>query len=186
MIDQEEVQILIQRSQCQDTVAFAQLVSSYQMLVYRVAFRMLCDEEEAKDVVQDTFVKVWLSLKSYNPSFRFSTWVYKITCNICYDRLRAKQKAGFNRELTDSDLHIASEEDIESEVANKELGELILRFTNELTPKQKLVFVLREIEGREISEIELITGLSPEKIKSNLYLARKHIREKINKINANL
>ncbi len=186
MRDQEQIQALIHRSKHNDTAAFAVLVSEHQMLVFRLAFRLLCDEEEAKDVVQETFIKIWLSLKSYNPSFLFSTWIYRIACNICYDRLRSNQRTLFRGELTEYEMRIASEEDIESSLANKELSEMILRFTDELTPKQKLVFVLREVEEREISEIETITGLSPEKIKSNLYLARKSIREKLNKSNSNV
>ncbi len=186
MIDPAEIQQLVRQSQHQDTAAFARLVSSHQPLVYRLAFRMLCDEEEAKDVTQDTFVKAWLALDRYNPSYRFSTWIYKIACNLCYDRLRTGQRTWNSRQLTDNDLYIASDEDIESTLSNKELGQLILRFTDELTPKQRLVFVLRDIEERELPEIALITGLSPEKIKSNLYLARKNIREKINQINADI
>ncbi len=186
MTDPEEIQRLIQQSQHGETSAFARLVARHQSLVYRLAFRMLCDEEEAKDITQETFVKVWLSLHTYKPSFRFSTWIYKIACNLCYDRLRSGQRASHHRPLTDPDLHIASDEDIELTLHNKELGQLILRFTDELTPKQRLVFVLRDVEDRDLSEIELITGLSPEKIKSNLYLARKNIREKITQIHADL
>ena len=156
MMNQEKIQELVSRSQQDDKRAFALLVSEFQPLVFRLAFRLLCDEEEARDITQETFVKVWLSLKTYNQKNRLSTWLYKITCNTCYDR------------------------------SNKQLKELILRYTNELSPQQKLVFTLRDVEELEVAEVQIITGLSPEKIKSTLYLARKNIRNKMNQIDPDL
>lgn len=66
-MNQEKVQELVNRSQQEDRTAFALLVSEYQSLVFGLAFRLLCNEDEAKDITQETFVKVWLSLKTYNP-----------------------------------------------------------------------------------------------------------------------
>lgn len=65
---------------------------------------------------------------------------------------------------------------------NKEVAEIITRITQNLSPKQRLVFTLKELEGLEVEEISVITHLSPEKIKSNLYLAKKFIRQEFNKI----
>ncbi|MBK7099259.1 MAG: hypothetical protein IPH58_14120 [Sphingobacteriales bacterium] len=65
---------------------------------------------------------------------------------------------------------------------NKEVAEIITRITQNLSPKQRLVFTLKELEGLEVEEISAITHLSPEKIKSNLYLAKKFIRQQFNKI----
>ena len=184
MMNEKEIQVFIDKSKEQDTTAFAVLVAEYQPLVFRLAFRLLCNEEEARDMVQETFVKVWLNLDKYNREYRFSTWIYKIAGNICYDRLRSLQHSPLGSMQEDSLTNISqsSEENIEQSLINKELIELILRYTQELTPKQKLVFTLREIEGLEVSEVETITGMSAEKIKSNLYQARKQIRIKINQM----
>ena len=118
----------------------------------------------------------------YNREYRFSTWIYTIAGNVCYDRLRSLQHSpsGSMQGISLANIRLSSGEDMEQSLINKELKELILRFTHELTPKQKLVFTLREIEGLEVSEVEAITGMSAEKIKSNLYQARKQIRIKIN------
>ena len=91
MMNEEEIQVLIDKSKKQDMTAFALLVTEYRQLVFRLAFRLLCNEEEARDMVQETFIKVWLNLDKYNREYRFSTWLYKITGNICYDRLRFLQ-----------------------------------------------------------------------------------------------
>lgn len=188
MMNEREIQVLIDKCKKQDTTAFAALVAEYRQLVFRLAFRLLCDEEEARDMVQETFVKVWLSLDKYNREYRFSTWIYTIAGNVCYDRLRSLQHSpsGSMQGVSLANISLSSGEDMEQSLINKELKELILRFTHELTPKQKLVFTLREIEGLEVSEVEAITGMSAEKIKSNLYQARKQIRIKINLMENNL
>ena len=169
---------LVELSKQNDTKAFRELVAEYQPLIFRLAFRLLCDEDEAKDIVQDTFVKVWLNLDKYKNQFRFSTWIYKIACNLCYDRLRAKKHLQNNIEIPEQ----ISGENIELSVINKELGELIIGMACDLSPKQKLVFTLRDIECLEIYEVTVITSLSAAKIKSNLYLARQYIRNRINEI----
>lgn len=185
MMDQDQIHHLIDKSRQKDTQAFALLVTEFQEMVFRLAFRLLCDENEAKDIVQDTFVKVWLSIHKYDDSCRFSTWIYKITSNTCYDRLRSLQHLPSSYPA-DMNPHIASEEDIEESIVNKELKDLILHFTEELTPKQKLVFTLRDLEELEVAEVITITGMSADKIKHNLYQARKQIRFKLNQIESGL
>lgn len=66
MMEQERIQVLVDKSRQEDTAAFALLVSEFQPLVFRLAFRLLCNEDEARDMVQETFVKVWLSLGQYS------------------------------------------------------------------------------------------------------------------------
>lgn len=183
MIHEEQIKTIIQRCQRNDYSAFALLVEQYRDMIFRLVFRMICDEEEAKDITQDVFVKIWLSLDSYNGDYRFSTWIYRIACNACYDFLRSQRhiQASSFVDLSDSDVKLSSGEDIEQVLDNKALVELILRYTEELTPKQKMVFMLRDVEELEVKEVQEITGLSAEKIKSNLYQARKQIRLKMEK-----
>lgn len=184
-MNQEQIQVLVDKAdQEKDPAAFAQLVSGHQELVFRLAFRLLCNESEARDMVQETFLKVWLSLDKYDRGCRFSTWIYKIASNTCYDRLRVLQHTPtfYSSSFTSAELDHKADTDIEQSLVNENLKELILRFTSDLTPRQKLVFTLRDIEGLDVAEVETITGLSAGKIKSNLYQARKQIREKINQI----
>ena len=181
-MEQKEIQALVERSRKQDASAFALLVAEYQTFVFRLAFRLLCNEEEARDMVQETFLRVWLSLDKYRPEFRFAT---RVACNICYDRLRVLQHspAGALSDIAFSELPILSDDNVEAVLVNRELKAHILYFMQQLTPKQKLVFTLRDIEELEIKEIEIITGLTSIQIKTNLYLARKSIRKKLNEIN---
>ena len=153
MMDQKKIQELISRSQQEDAVAFSLLVSTFQPLVFRLAFRLLCDEDEAKDMVQETFVKVWLALGKYNGECRFSTWLYKITCNTCYDRLRSLHHSPLDNEADYSvSANISSDDNVELAVVNKQLRELILRYTDELSPRQRLIFTLRDIEELDVPD----------------------------------
>lgn len=183
MMDQEEIQKLIKSGKKEEKKIFAIVVAEFQPLVFRVAFRLLCDENEAKDAVQETFIKAWLSLERYDPTYKFSTWLYKIACNTCYDRLRSFRRFSAEPGAFSSEAaHIPSDDDMEASFSNRQLKELILRYTGELPPQQRQIFILRDVEELDVPEVQAITGLSPERIKSNLYLARKNIRKKMNKI----
>jgi RNA polymerase sigma-70 factor (ECF subfamily) len=175
---------LIERCRRGDANAFRKLVDNYQGMVYVFAFRMLCHEEDAKDVVQETFIKVWRNLGKYNAALKFTTWLYKITANCCYDHLRKGKQRKQHVEI-DQVKHACEQmlqSNVEQKIINEDLAAVIGLLTHELTPKQKLVFTLKELEGFEVNEISAITNLSPEKIKSNLYLARKNIREQLEKM----
>jgi RNA polymerase sigma-70 factor (ECF subfamily) len=87
-MEQDKIYELIIHSKQGDAKAFGKLVVEFQPLVFQLSFRLLCSEEEAKDMVQEVFIKLWLQLGKYNTCYKFSTWIYKITCNMCYDRLR--------------------------------------------------------------------------------------------------
>lgn len=176
---QEQIQILIERSRSGDKKAFEKLVAEFQAAVFRLAFHLLCDEDDAKDMVQETFIRVWLNLDKYHIQYSFATWIYTIACNLCYDLLRTTK---YRFERLREEYHPISSDNVEQAVINKDLKSLIVLFTQQLTPKQKLVFTLSEIEEMNVEEIETITRLSPAKIKSNLYLAKKQIKEKINQI----
>jgi len=178
-MDKSILNDLIISSKRNDDNAFRKIVEEYQAMVYSLAFRILCNEEEAKDIVQETFIKVWINLSCYKLDKKFSTWVYAIASNLCLDRLRSSKHRHQTKFVDETLNNLISSEDIEQTFINSELGAIILRLTNELTPKQKIVFTLRYLEELEIEEIVEITHLSPNKIKSNLFLARQAIRKKL-------
>jgi RNA polymerase sigma-70 factor (ECF subfamily) len=156
--------------------AFGWLFDRYHRMVYTLAFRLLYDEEEAKDATQETFVKVWQQISRYLPAWKFSTWVCKIACNVCYDKLRSRRKVA---SVDASTCRLCAQVDYDDLLDNRTLKELLLKTTEGLSPKQKLVFTLSELEGLEADEIAKITNLSRAKIKSNLYLARQYIKTKL-------
>jgi RNA polymerase sigma-70 factor, ECF subfamily len=184
-MDQQTVKKLINHCLEGDTDAFRNLVEAHQKFVYSAAFRLLCNDFDSEEIVQETFIRVWKNLNRFNNEMRFTTWLYKIAINLCYDRIKATNrfhnKIQFDMESSVI-LNQPSIENIEASVINGELAEIIRFLTNELTPKQKLVFTLTELENLTVEEITTITGLSPQKIKSNLYCAKQNIKEKLIKI----
>lgn len=183
-MNQEREQQLIRQSAGHDKAAFGQLVTEYQYFVFRLAFRLLCNTEEAQDATQEVFIRAWTHLSQFKPQVKFTTWLYKITVNLCYDQMRQQRRHSGLITLGQQEMgmEVPAEEDAGQDLANQELIACITRLTEELTPKQKLVFTLWDLEGIDPEEIKLITGMSSAKIKSNLYLARKYIRQRISKL----
>ena len=173
---------LINRCKAGDRSAFRIVVQNCQGMVYSLSLKMLADVEEAKDVVQDTFIKVWQNLNSYDERFAFNTWVYTIASRLCLDRLRKVRPIG----PTDNDERVfetvADVTDPERELESREWVSVIKVLADELSGKQKLVFTLSQLEGLDTAQIIEITGLDADQIKSNLYAAKKNIRERLIKM----
>lgn len=163
-----------------DEAAFRKLVEKYQSMIFAFTFRMLCNEEEAKDAVQDTFIRVWKNLDKFNPEMKFTTWLYAIASNLCCDKIKYRKRRIQYENIEDINIYLMAD-NLESTAINSDLAAVIHALTDKLTPKQKLIFTLRDLEGFEVEEVEAITGLSAGKIKSNLYLARQFIKGKLEK-----
>jgi RNA polymerase sigma-70 factor (ECF subfamily) len=179
LIDQE----LIEECRKGNLQNFRKLVEMTSPFAFSVAFRMLEDEDQAKDIVQETMVTIWTKLKKIRSAGSFKTWLYRIVINKCYDQLRKKKRSPeFNTDEKSWALisnHISEEPSAEME--NKETARIIGLLTNKLSPKQKAVFVLSELEEMSNEEIAAITGLSKANIKANLHFARKKMSELIEK-----
>jgi RNA polymerase sigma-70 factor (ECF subfamily) len=170
---------LIRRCQEGDLLAFKELVQACQQPVYNLAMKLLNDVGDAEDIVQDVFVKIWQGMKKYNDGIsQFSTWMYKLTYNASVDKLRRRQK---NRFSGDVEMASASVSLIDSfdNLEYKDLLQWIEKLTLALSPLQKTIFVLRDLEELEVKEVVEITGLTAKQVKDNLYLARKTMKQKL-------
>ncbi|MGB5875115.1 MAG: RNA polymerase sigma factor [Bacteroidota bacterium] len=175
-----EVQDLIIRCQEGDRAAFRDLVVNHQSFAFGLALRMLCEEHDAADVVQEAFVRVWKHIDDFNPENRFTTWLYAIVSNLCLDRLRGRRRARrlFARSEEASDFEALPDLQLIDEVhSNRELVRIIRLLAEKLSAKQRLVFALRDLQDCSIEETSAITGMSASSVKSNLCYARRHIRE---------
>ncbi|HHT22628.1 MAG TPA: RNA polymerase sigma factor [Bacteroidales bacterium] len=179
---QKELLDIIDECLTGNTGKFRLIVKAYQKMLYALSFRLLCDEEEAKDICQETFIKLWENLKSYNPKYNMSTWLYRICSNLCLDRMKKTQKSVSVETLSVKIKEISDENSQLKVLENEDVILLIEGLSSKLTPKQKLVFTLHYFDDLTTAEISEITGLSANKIKSNIYLARKKMIEMINKI----
>ncbi|WEK37845.1 MAG: RNA polymerase sigma factor [Candidatus Pseudobacter hemicellulosilyticus] len=168
----------ITKSQQGDANAFGQLVTCYQAQIFAYVFRLVGNPDDAKDLVQETFLRAWTYCKTYQSRFRFSTWLYTIATHCSYDYLQAKKQVLMVPEENMAYLcDQLAYSNLEQQLLNKNIAGIIARLTQTLTPKQKLVFTLKYLEGLDTEEITLITRLSAEKVKSNLYLAKKNMQE---------
>ena len=153
----------IYKARVGDRNSFAFLVKKYQQLAYNLAFRIVCDEDDAKDVVQDSFIKIWKNMKRYDSKTKFSTWMYTIVTNTAIDYLRSVKKRTMIS--IDSIKEKLANTDIENEMDNRELSQLIKMASDGLTTKQRLVFVLRDLQGLKSEEVGEIMNISATSIK---------------------
>lgn len=166
-----------------DRTAFKKLVEMYQQPAFRLAFRILGNEEEAKDTVQDSFIKIWQKIGSYDSSREFIPWMYRIVANTAADRLRSMRRhVMVPIDLVAEKRMTLQQRDQGTPADNHDLAVLITGLAGMLPEKQKMVFILRDVEGMSSEEVETITELTADAVKSNLYHARKSVRERLFKI----
>lgn len=166
-----------------DCTAFRKLVTIYQQPAYRLAFRILGNEDEARDAVQESFIKIWQKISSFDPSREFIPWMCRIIVNTATDRLRTIHRHSMIPiSLVSQKLEAILQNDSTTSAENHELAILIKGLAGMLPEKQKLVFILRDIEGMTSGEVESITELTETSVKSNLYHARKKVRERLLRI----
>ncbi|MDA3954872.1 MAG: RNA polymerase sigma factor [Bacteroidales bacterium] len=184
-MDQDKLLQIIKLSQNKDQKAFKKLVEHYQSYTFSLAFKLVCNEDDAKDIVQECFIRVWHHLRKFDLKTKFTTWLYKIVFNLSLDKIKVNKRRNNVLSVSENTAVLFEKlggENLEKEVMNKDLAQIISSLAEELTPKQKAVFVLRDLQGAEIDEISEITSMSKGTVKSNLYYARLNIREKLEKI----
>ncbi len=116
---------------------------------------------------------------------KFTTWMYKIVVNLCYDKAKSNKRrtSVFARLNDDSSKDDCIENtDIEQDLTNKETAALIKRIADELSEKQRMIFLLRDLQDLTIEEVTEITGMSESAIKTNLFYARQNIKKKLAKL----
>lgn len=179
-MDKEHLLSNIERCKNGDKQSFKLLMLDLTDYVFALAFRILANEEDAQDIVQETFIKVWKNIEKYRPEIKITTWIYTITTNLCLDRIRITRRKPmvFSQDFEKTFNALVSDNGSDN-FDNKQLVEIIAHLSENLTPKQKIVFVLKDLEGLESEEIEQITGLDKVQIKSNLYYARQQIKNKL-------
>ena len=154
------------------------MVQQHQRLVFSLSLKMLADEEEAKDVVQETFIRVWQRIGDYDTQKSFTTWLYTIASHLCLDRLKQMRRI-LPLPKDEKVLQDFANNDSQQTLENSEWVSIVRMLAEGLSPKQKLVFTLCQMEGLPSTEVEQITGLDAKQVKSNLYVARQTIRERL-------
>jgi RNA polymerase sigma-70 factor (ECF subfamily) len=178
---------LVRRCKDGDRQAFHTLVERYQRKVVAIAFGMLHDREDALEVSQEAFAKVFTSIQQFKEEASFYTWLYRIVVNLAIDRQRQKSRQPIaerddqvNNEGDRIDaIPAASGTDPYEQVKDKELGERIRAALAELTPAHKAVILLREVEGLSYEEISEVLQCSRGTVMSRLHYARKRLQSRL-------
>ena len=144
---------------------------------------MLGNEDQAKDVVQETMVTIWQKLKKIKTAEVYKTWIYRIVVNKCYDeiRMRKRNPEFVTDEKTWELIANSISEGPSATLENGETAKIINMLTKKLSSRQKAVFVLSDLEGMSNDEVSVIIGIGKSAVKANLYYARKSISEKLGK-----
>ncbi len=173
-------QQLVRNAQHGDHEAFRQLVEMHQQFAFNVAFRFLTNQEDARDVVQECFIRVWKNLHKFDARKKLTTWLYKIITNLCYDDMRRAYNK-YKCDPLDKDesfSKLTQDDDADERLSNADLADKIKCLSAHLKPRQRAVFVLRDVQDVEMDEIAEILNTSVSTVKSNLYYARQNIRKK--------
>lgn len=168
-------QKLIALAQQGDQTAFEQLLDKYQKSVYHQALRLLNNPEDAADVTQEVFIKVWRHLPSFRGDSGFATWLYKLTDNAAIDLLRREKKRQGDAALDDDESlmePIDPSPTPQQAMEKQERQQAVADGLAQLSSEHRQVLVLREINGLSYEEIGAILDLSPGTVKSRIARAR--------------
>jgi len=181
-----QVDSLIRAAQRGDQDAFEQLVRAYDQSVLRLAMNLLRSPEDARDVYQEAFLRVYRNLDSFRFDCSFHTWLYRIVTNICLDQLRKRKVRKEESPVVDTpdgplDRMDAFEEDSadsdpERSMWNRELRKKIETALQDLTPRERMVFELRHYQGLRLRNIGDMLGTTEEAAKNCLFRATQKMR----------
>ena len=163
-----------------DEAALAELIQRKTQPLSATVYRILGDAEEARDVVQVTFFKVWENREKFDERWSPNTWIYRIASNLAIDQLRSRRSREKSHEPVK--LHLREVFDSRarrdaSRLSEEEVGGIFRELSAELTEKQRAVFVLREMEGLSSQEVAEIVGCRESTVRNHLFNARKVLRQ---------
>ncbi|MCX6546267.1 MAG: RNA polymerase sigma factor [Acidobacteria bacterium] len=166
---------LVARSVAGDSESFNQLIVRWERPIYALAYRQIGREEDARDVCQEAFLRAFRALPGFKGQAKFSSWLYRITLNLCRDWMRRQRRAPFVQvpEGVDvSDLaaaHAAPSESIEDVIGRKDVGRHVARAMQMLPEEQRSTILLKEYHDLTFQEIAELQGCPLSTVKTRLY-----------------
>jgi RNA polymerase sigma-70 factor (ECF subfamily) len=169
--------------------AVENLFDRFHGKIYGLAMSILKNESDAEEATQDVFLTVVQKAHTFKGNSALYSWIYRICVNTCLMRLRGKRRGetvsieDFMPVFTEDGMHASLIDDwskeVERKALDKELGQVIQRFTGDLSEKYRVVFVLSDVEGLSNEETAQILGLTVPAVKSRLHRARLYLRERL-------
>jgi RNA polymerase sigma-70 factor (ECF subfamily) len=168
-----------------DLDSFNQLVARWERPIYALAYRTLGREEDARDVVQEAFLRAYRGLKGFKGQAKFSSWLYRITLNLCRDWIRRERRAPLVQVAEGTDpMEIAEAfadpgESVEELVARREMSQAVARAMAELPDEQRTAILLKEYHGLTFQEIADTLHCPLSTVKTRLYQGLSVLRRRL-------
>jgi RNA polymerase sigma-70 factor (ECF subfamily) len=170
-----------------DNDAFEILVNRHQTSVLNLIYRFIGDRTQAKDLAQEVFIRVWQAAKTYKPEAKFTTWIYRIVTNVCFNELKsARRRKWFSFHRSDEDGENTIEETLsdgapsaEDLLLEKERSRQISDALQSLPDNQRMALVLKRYDDLSYAEIAKIIGCSVSAVESMLVRAKRTLQEKL-------
>lgn len=172
---------LVQTIRAGDADAFETLVRRKTTKVYALCYRVIGNAEDAKDISQLVFLKLWENLEKYDPQYAFDTWLYRMVTNVAIDFMRNKQSRD---NAVNSNLRLvktSAEAEQTVVVQRKEVENVFNDISGCLSPKQKTIFIMNQMEDLPSAEIAKILGCRESTVRNHLFNARKAMQQQLQK-----
>ncbi len=173
---------LVRRVQARDEMAFREIVERYQAKVFSIIYGILRNHNDAEDIAQQVFAKIYFSIKNFDFRSSLLTWIYKITVNECYDYLRKKRvrKLVYESDFSEEDaLRMENSETatdqgpaVDTRLAQRDL---VIKLLDKLSEDDRTLLLLKEVEGHSVEELSQMTGMNENTIKVKLFRARQKL-----------
>src|SRR5690348_3697208 len=173
---------LVRRVQARDEIAFREIVDRYQAKVFSIIFGILRNHNDAEDIAQQVFSKIYFSIGNFDFRSSLLTWIYKITVNECYDYLRKKRvrklvyESDFSEEdaqrMQNTDTAIDHSPAVDTRLAQRDLA---VKLLGKLSHEDRSLLQLKEVEGHSVEELSQMTGMNENTIKVKLFRARQKL-----------
>ena len=177
-----EESTLVKRVQARDEIAFREIVERYQAKVFSIIYGILRNRNDAEDIAQQVFAKVYFSINNFDSRSSLLTWIYKITVNECYDYLRKKRvrklvyESDFSeedsRKMENSEAVSDHQPAVDQSLARRDLA---FKLLEKLSEEDRQLILLKEVEGHSVEELAERTGLNENTIKVKLFRARQKL-----------
>jgi RNA polymerase sigma-70 factor (ECF subfamily) len=175
---------LVARSRSGDVESFNQLISRWERPIYALAYRIIGQEDDARDVCQETFLRAFRGLAAFKGQAKFSSWLYRIALNLCRDWIRRRRRSPISLvpedvELEDLAADAVPAESVEDLVARRELTGYVGAAMAKLPEEQRTAIILKEYHGMTFQEIADLQGCPLSTVKTRLYQGLSVLRREL-------